>query len=345
MGKINPLKKLSSLPENFSLTFRFLLFVCIIGSYFAPATFAQKAETGSLIVYFNGESAILSPFDNEDNYKMIEPGDTLNYKPGLHSLTISYPNSYDRTFAVDIKKDKIHKYTFDNKSIDNKIEANYYEESSYDYLLKQVNTIIVTDQDALIYVDGKKRGMGVAALNLQKSMVSIKASLPFEDFSSEWRHSIDPASKNYFQHIIRPDKKTLYKKSLIPGLAHLYKHEKQKGVLILAGLSVTTTATVAFISSYRNQMDSYNAIYAQYKSETDEILATTLGNKLRTKDSEISKTRNLIYTTSALSIGIYLYSIIDGISAPEMGFRESNDDYLNLHIDSDMVGIKGKIGF
>ncbi|MEQ8524992.1 hypothetical protein [Gracilimonas sp.] len=318
-----------------------VLFIC---SGFFQHILAQKKAPGFLVVYFNGESAIISPI-NDQNYMMVNYGDTLEFQPGTHSLTISYPNSFDRKFNVLIESGQIHKFTFNNRQLSDKIEEGYFKNSSYYYLLNQVNTIIVSDENANIYLGDNKISTGVAFLNINESSFSIKAELSSKNFSKTWNHTHVTDSRNYYQHFLRPDKKILLRKSFLPGMAHFYKYERTKGMLFLTGFIITSGTSLAFLSSYKNQMNSYNKTYSNYKSEEDETRATELGKILFNKDKKITRTRNIIYATSLLTAGVYIYNIIDGQTPPSIGFRNSGDSYLNLSIENDMIGLKGLISF
>jgi hypothetical protein len=222
----------------------------------------------------------------------------------------------------------------------------YY--SSYPRIHWQAAFLVKTDPDAKLYVDGTYIGKGIGRVDTLKPF-TVKSELPSGRIIYQ---TISPQNKLYTFHVRelyhRPEKKKSKFLSLIPGGSQIYHGEKWKGFALLGTALAGTALAIKHQLDYSSKYDEFLLTRRQYEQALNPQRVFELGN---TADQQLKDANNFanfrdgfIYGT----LGIYLYSLVDGMLKPDIGYRKKIeiDPYIDFNPDfTRQIGINTAYNF
>jgi hypothetical protein len=275
------------------------------------------------------------------NVYRFASGDSLALEEGNYRITLAKAYFRDVNFRVSIREGEMRHLRANMNALANLPETK--KRSSYPRIHWGAGTVVVSDHDSDIYVDGEYSGTGLAVVH-HGERFTMESRNPAGDVRSR-TFSHTEASFEVFELYHRPDRNRARQWAILPGAPQLYKNQYLKGVLIASGFSIVTGLAVHNESRFRSYNRDYKDIQTLYSRETDPGRAIQLGNEaegLFDQAKSYSTRRNYLLLSAAI---IYAYGILDGISSPPGGFRNNNltiDPYLDFEESSVQVGISVK---
>ena len=340
----------------------FLLFVCtaVYAQGSMTITNAEKSYTaGSLVssdrygyltiestVSFSNDIYIVID-DHYESYQKVRLPYSTQLPVGERKITIIAENYDDYTFTVLITEDETSKRRVKFSRTNSPYQKYLY--SSYFWIESGLNTIVYTDDDSDILINGKWAGRGMVITDLPVGTHKIITENQIAG-NSERKIIIRTKKLNKLIMYNRPDKTRAQWLSLFPGASQYYKGQKLKGHVFLGltaiSLGLAINYQVAYITN-NNNYEEYKRLYQQVSDPDD---AQYYGSRAQYYDDAAKEDARLrdIFLFSA--IGIYVVNIVEALwSEPDGGYRENKKiDFikdLNMSIDEKSIGISYTIVF
>ena len=279
---------------------------------------------GFLHVKMNLDKAYLVADGDFNEARSITNMSTVRLSAGKHTIVLVHPKSVDRDFKVQIGTDSLTEYTI---CFDTTVDAgSLHHWSSYSRILFGANAVIVSDDDADIFVDGKLRGKGTLKTDLSKGTHLLK-SIQSQAGETEKKVEVVFKSVSVFEMYNKPDRHTLWWLSVLPGAGQLYKDEKTKGYLLLGSTVGSLLTTYLSQQQYRRDNRVYESLLAQYNAATNEASATRLGNDTQAQHNIIRRDIWIRNGSLIASAVLWAFSLVDALGEPESGYRITRDVY------------------
>ena len=268
-------------------------------------------------------------------------GDSLALEAGIYLITLVKAYHRDVNYTVSIREGetrrmRAHMFALYNLPASKK-------QSSYPRIHWGAGTVVVSDHDSDIYVDGEYSGTGFAVVH-HSERFTVESRNPAGDVRSRTFRSTQ-ASFEVFELYHRPDRSRAMQWAVVPGAPQIYKKQHLKGGLIASGFSIVSGFAIFNELRFRSYNRDYEDVQALYRRARDPDSALQLGNEaedLFEQAGKYSTRRNYFLLGATI---IYAYGIVDGILSPPGGFRNPNltiDPYLDFEERSVQVGISVK---
>lgn len=289
------------------------------------------AQSGSSFVKIElqGEDNFLVFNNDFNNCIPFNSSDSIAVSKGILSLKIISKFYQDVNISVQIEENETKEFKIYPIFLEKDSERE--TRSSYAQCFWDSNVFIISDHDSDIYFEGEKIGVENSRLMLPDG--SYKTTAALGDISSTKKITV---SDNFqvVENYIRPEKSTIYLRSLVPGYAQFSKREQLRG-----GLFATLSSGLVFSAIFnehrvRRESSEYELLRFQYAAASDpNRILEIIEESERTLDDidRYKKIRN--YSLVGLGL-VYILNVVDGIRPPEIGFR-SNRMKINPYIDFD----------
>lgn len=268
-------------------------------------------------------------------------GDSLALEEGKYRFTLAKAYFRDLDFMENISEGETRRVSFHMFALINLPATR--KQSSFPRIHWGNGAVVVSDHDSDIYVNGEYSGTGSAVVH-HRDRFTVESRNPAGEVRSR---TIRPtqASFKVFELYHRPDRNRAMLWAMLPGAPQFYKDQYLKGVLIASGFAIVAGFAVHIDSRFRSYNRDYNDILTLYRRESDPRKAFHMGKEaddLFGRANRYWTGRNYLIMGAAI---IYAYGILDGISSPPGGFRNTNltiDPYLDFEESSVQVGISVK---
>ena len=282
-----------------------------------------------------------------ESYQKVRLPYNTQLPVGERIITIIAENYDDYTFTVLITEDETRKQRVRFSRTSSPYQKYLY--SSYFWIESSINTIIYTDDDSEILIDGEWIGRGMVKTDLPLGTHKIITENQIAG-SSERKIMIRSKKVNKVIMYNRPEKTRAQWLSLFPGASQYYKGDKIKGHVFLGLTAITLGLAINYQVAYITNNNYYEEYQWYYQQEVDPDDAHYFGSRAQYYDDaakEDARLRN-IFLFSA--IGIYVINIVEALcSEPDGGYREPREiDFikdLNMSIDEKSVGISYTVTF
>ncbi|MFY0697818.1 MAG: hypothetical protein JXR11_08190 [Balneola sp.] len=289
------------------------------------------AQSDSAFVKLNvqGEHNFLVINNDFNNCIRFSSGDSVQVNEGFQTLKIISKYYQDINTSVSIEENGTKELTFYPIYLEEKSKRE--TRSSYARCFWDSNVFIISDYDSDLYFEGEKIGTGNSRLMLPDGSYKTIASIG--NISSAKQITV---SDNFqvVENYIRPEKSTIYLRSLLPGYAQFSKREQLKGSLFATLSSGLVYSALFNELRVKQESSEYEQLRFQYAAASDpnRILEIIEESELALDDIDrYKKIRN--YSLVGLGL-VYILNVVDGIRPPEIGFR-SNRMKINPYIDFD----------
>ena len=295
---------------------------------YSNVLFAQ-ADSSFIKIKTQSENNFLVINNNYNNCIEFNSNDSIKVKSGSLSLKIISKFYADVTTNVSVEKnetEKIGTYTAFLVT-----DSQRKSRSSYVRCFWDSNVFIISDYDSDIYVEGEKIGVENVRLSLADSSYGTTSKIGNSSSKKTFKAN---SSFQVIENYVRPEKSTIYLRSLLPGFAQFTKNEKIKGSSFVALSSVLSFSALLFNERVNQENSNYEQLRTEYNTSSNPTrLLEIIEESDRTLDEidRLKKIRN--YSLIGLGV-VYTLNIIDGIKPPEIGFR-SNKVKINPYVDFD----------
>ena len=330
--------------------FRITCMLLLLLAGLACAGYAQIMETADNEGPFPGflkievvevDSFYVVVNNDFSNVYHFASGDSIALEQGIYRITLAKAYFRDVSFRATIREEETRSIRTHMLALTNLPATK--KQSSFPRIHWGAGSVVVSDHDSDIYVDGEYSGTGFAVVH-HSERFTVESRNPAGDVRSRTFISTQ-ANFEVFELFHRPDRNRAMQWAIVPGAPQLYKNQYLKGVLIASGFSIATGLAVHNDARFRSYNRDYKDIQILYRRETDPGRALQLGNEaedLFGQANSYSTRRNYLLLGAAF---IYAYGIVDGILSPSGGFRNTNltiDPYLDFEERSVQVGISVK---
>ncbi len=316
-----------------------LSFICVFTLLFCVIGTAQ-AQTGYVKFESNADSfKVVIDYNYLEVYN-ISNGDSIEIKAGLRFFRMSTPFTKDRFVTFNVKADTTLKlsYTAEGESIsiynlDNNVAAvDYYN----------ANLILLTDGDTDIFYEDSYVGTGYAMINASNGNKSIRYVNKY-GYKKSVSYRVLSSRVTASSSFLKPTEKIVKSASVIPGASQILKRQHLKASLFLTGTVGSILYAIVNNNKLNSVSDEYNRTHFMYRSSTNEVTVSKLGDKLKELSDKAKKHENRKNIALGVALGTYIYNIYDGItSKPIGGFRDekgldfyfSNTEITNVGISS-----------
>lgn len=306
---------------------RFLLAILLLMA-FNTILFAQ-ADSAYVKIQTQTETGFLV-IDNDYN-NCIEFQEGVSIRVPAKKLSIKVLSRYFKDIEIQdtFEKNQTKKHVLYPKFLIK--ESDQQTQSSYPRCFWDSNVFLISDYDSDIYLEDKKIGVENVRLSLKDSTYEITSVIGNRSSTKKIK-----ATDNFqvIENYVRPEKSTIYRRSLLPGFAQFSKNEKIKGSSFIALSSALTISTLFSNNRVNQESSNYEELRTEYNTSTNPSrLLEIIEESERALDDidRFKKVRN--YSLIGLGV-IYTLNIIDGIKPPKIGFR-SNKVKVNPYLDFD----------
>ncbi len=299
-------------------------------------TLRVRLTEGPALIYEDGvwESAV--PFDSTTE---------LSLSAGWHMLTIATPYAIDTQIHYYIKRDST---TFLNVQISPTTNDELYlRRSTYHPVLTGRNLIVMTDDDAEVYVNGVTQGRGIMRLAQEPGRYRIEARR--SDGASRSTTIVIPpfpAGTRVAQLYTRPDRRTTRSLAVVPGATQLHRRQYLRGVAFLTGGIAATYWTVHQHRVYTNAAVTYRLLEAEYRNAFNETAATNIGDYLEALAPEVRAQKRRRNVAAGTLAAVFTANVLDALWPPAAGYRKTPGSVRDLAVEvaPDAIGIKVTLG-
>ncbi|MBK8946630.1 MAG: hypothetical protein IPM32_15350 [Ignavibacteriae bacterium] len=293
---------------------------------------------------------------NYENIIEIISDSIITLSVGRHELIIISKDYEDYEFEVNIEEGKTESFTCNFMT---KIEdKNNYKRSSYPWIKSKINTVIYTDDDSELFVNGEYFGKGSISKDFEEGKYIIESKNTLAGTSTR---TINITSKQLQTILIynKPEKSWSQLLSFSPGASQIYKGHTFRGYMYIGLTATCLGLAVKYNDSFEDNNDIYKEYKLLYNASKDKsilidgkIIYPILENANKAKKfyslaKNDAKIRDiLIYTT----LGIYLINILDALLIdPDGGYRQTGKKSLlqgfSMHLGRNQMGINYSIKF
>lgn len=275
-----------------------------------------------------------------DNYLKIANSDTFAVSEGTQNIRVVKKYYQDKNFRTKVEGGENKVITINLNPIQD-LDKPQISLSSYPRLAWDASLVVKTDPEAVIYVNGNYAGTGMGRADVQ-GLTEIRSELPSGDFTTKVINVSKSSQAFYVEEFYnKPDKGKAHRLAFLPGASQIYQKEYFKGYAILGTAILGTAVAIKKQFNYKKQYDSYLSLvaaFSNYRDEDDprqpeEIFPPV--RALKNKADHSAKVRN---TFIVVTLGAYVYSLIDGLTKPENGWRKTIE--INPYFDFNRNRIK-----
>lgn len=298
--------------RNTVLTSLLLTFICI----FPGKLTAQTPDSSSswLKVLANLEQYYVVVDNDFENAHLVQRGDSIQVKPGVHKVTIVWQTISDNTTYLTVKPGTTQTHRI-------YISSFYHSpRSSFDVIQSQRNLRITTDDGSSIYVDGEFLGKHVVQTIVKPGDRKITTVHPEYGELTKSVKVTTYGITDFARFNENPSKLTFAAK-LIPGAEFIASKRYTRAALTYVGLGAITGYLIHTNNKYHEKYDEYDYWELRYRTSEDpsEIIQFR-ENALQTEDElqKISRRHNLTYVALGAA---YLLSTFEAFRKPRSGYK------------------------
>jgi len=277
---------------------------------------------GFLLISASVDSFYVAINDNFEDVYHITKTDTISLEQGAHKVRIFQKYYRDTVSSIDVRPDTLTRIDTVLLPFRDLTTLKYY--SSYPRVYWDAPIMVKTDPDASLYIDGDYIGTGIGRISKGTGYFSIRSELPTGQIITESFYADNSKYGTFlvkeFYH--RPEKLITQFLSLIPGASQIYKGTKIKGYTMLGASILGTGISLYFHTNYVDNYNKFKDTQVRYKRSNDPNRAFELGDLASKQLDDATTNANLRDVFLYGTIGIYVYSLIDGLIKPKIGYRE-----------------------
>lgn len=337
------------------------LIVVLFSFFFTYSSLAQNNYTknegdtpssknlGSLSIDTEVDSFYVVINDNFEEIFHLANEDTIAINPGEQQIRIVQKYYRDLITTVEIKPDSLSKLRTNLIQFTDENLENAKQFSSYPRIFWGVPVVLKTDPDADLYIGEKYIGKGIAKIDTT-GYFTVRSELPKGKIETKTFYVEERGRQTFFIKEIyhRPEKKKARYLSALPGGSQIYQDKKIKGYALLGVTLIGSGLAGKFHLNFSNEYKKFKDTQQKYLSADDPKVAYELGNLADKQLSNSKKAANIRDALFYSTIGVYLYSLVDGLLKPEIGYR--NTINIDPYIDFDpyyknQLGISASYNF
>ena len=280
-----------------------------------------KTRYGWVEFESNADSLYVVADGHFRNALLITSGDSLKFKQGDYHFTFVNPHYWDEYLPIQVIANE--KLTF-LVTFRHKIWRDH-NRSGYKRITDGIsyNLTLTTDPGSTIIIDDSTYGKHFIRTDVGPGYHTILVKHPTA-IDRKKRIHIEPSGQLNLHFYDRPSKTVSHLLSILPGASQLYKNQKLKGVLLMAGTAGVFAFSAGTVLRYNQTRSDYNNIHKLYEAGTNEVMVKQYGLEAQHENKlmrSAAKMRNIAFSSA---LGLYIINIIDAyLSVPRSGYRFS----------------------
>lgn len=293
--------------------------------------------------------------DDYENFKIVSDMFYTKIPVGKRKITVISPEFSDYTFNEIFQNDivLIHQMRYNKslfmpqiKNFSKAINDDSFSESSYIWIKTKINTIIKTDHDSQVYVDGRFIDKGIVKIDLSSGQHELMAK--HEQVGTTIKRILVNSKKLKIINIYnKPDKFLTSFYAFLPGIAQIYKGDRTKGYSFLGVCSACFLGSLIYQRSFTDNNSKY--IYARYQYQRARSNDTALefgyrADKYLKQAKDDARIRDVLLYSG---LSVYLWTVLDAFfDKPKAGYRKNetikfipdiglnnSEDHINLSLN------------
>lgn len=270
--------------------------------------------------------------------------DSIPLSRGRHQIVVASAHAYDASFSVDVVPDStrhLGAVTAQALSLDAALR-----QTAFPVVRTGANLLVVSDEDAAIYIDGAYIGRGTAKQMRPPGGVDVEVRTSFGRRSE--RVFVREGRLAAVEIYHRPSRRKSLVLGFVPGAVQMHRRQTVRAGLIAGGFAAAGAMAIERSSRYRSANDSYLQSRARYDAARTEDDARRLGEvteALYERAQSIARQRNVIYGVVGV---LYALNLTDAWRPPRYGYRTPTRGVYALLapiMDTDQFGLTVEISF
>jgi hypothetical protein len=297
--------------------FGFLLALILLVS---PEKAFSQDETVELTLLVNVDSAFVV-IDNDYSHPFVisSGAGSMELPAGVRDVTVAAHGYADSNFRIRLGEDEPRLVRVVLTPLGRREFA--LTRSSYPRLAHGATLAIHADDDAAVYVDGKRIGQGTTRLDLPAGKYQLAVRHPNLPDRTR-RVSVEDDRLTVADLYIRPSLTTSRQLAVLPGGTQFYRRENARAAVIVAAFASATGFAAYSHVDYRIQRDEFNSLREAYRIETREEQALLLGDRAESARAQAVSSMDRRNVALGVAAAIYAVHLVDAFRKPREGFRQ-----------------------